>query len=84
MYKCGITGATGVLGQYFISNTNYDFYIFKGDITNKEKVEKWVKSNEFDFIVHLAAKVATIDVQKNLTYAKKVNFDELKILQIQL
>lgn len=74
MLNCGITGSTGILGSNVIKNLKFNFIIFKGDITKKKAVENWVKSNEFDFILHLAAIVPTINVENNYKYAKKVNY----------
>ena len=74
MHNCGITGSTGILGSNVIKNLKFNFIIFKGDITKKKAVENWVKSNEFDFILHLAAIVPTINVENNYKYAKKVNY----------
>ena len=74
MLNCGITGSTGILGGNIIKNLKFNFIIFKGDITKKKVVENWIKSNEFDFILHLAAIVPTINVENNYKYAKKVNY----------
>ena len=47
MIKCGITGHTGNLGTTIIKdNKNIKFFKFKGDITNKNLVNKWVNLNE--------------------------------------
>ena len=74
MLNCGITGSTGILGGNIIKNLKFNFIILKGDITKKKVVENWIKSNEFDFILHLAAIVPTINVENNYKYAKKVNY----------
>jgi nucleoside-diphosphate-sugar epimerase len=74
MLNCGITGSTGILGSNVIKNLKFNFIIFKGDITKKKAVENWIKLNEFDFILHLAAIVPTINVENNYKYAKKVNY----------
>ena len=80
MYKCGITGATGILGSHIVKKIKFNFIIFKGDITKKKLVENWIKSNNFDFIIHLAAIVPTKDVEDDYKYAKKVNFNGTKNL----
>tara|TARA_B100001250_G_C19717374_1_gene752147 strand:+ start:1 stop:780 length:780 start_codon:yes stop_codon:yes gene_type:complete len=73
--KCGITGHTGNLGSVLIkSNKNIKFFKFNGDITNKNLVKKWINSNDFEYIVHLAAIVPTKKVVKKYKLAKKVNF----------
>lgn len=75
MHVCGITGGTGVLGKEFISRYRHKIYFkkFKGDIKNYKEVESWVKKNNFDSIIHLAAIVPTNLVEKNLLNAKKIN-----------
>ena len=55
MLKCGITGATGVLGRRIIKKLPYKFLIFKNNIENFKKVQKWVNSNKLDIVLHLAA-----------------------------
>jgi len=74
MFNCGITGSTGILGRYIIKSLKFNFIIFKGDITKKKVVENWIKLNNFDFILHLAAIVPTKDVEKNYKQAKKINY----------
>ena len=80
MYKCGITGSTGILGKNIIKNINFKFISFKGDITNLNHVEKWIEFNNFDFLIHLAAVVPTHKVKENYKYSKKVNFNGTKNL----
>ena len=79
--KIGITGSTGILG----SNLKKDLYnknilCFKGKIQNSDEVYRWVKDNQFDSIIHLAAIVPTNDVNNNKKYSLKVNFDGTKNL----
>ena len=73
MLKCGITGATGVLGRQIIKKLPYKFFIFKNKIENFKKVQKWVDSNKLDIVLHLAAIVPTNKVNKNFNKAKSVN-----------
>ena len=73
MLKCGITGATGVLGRQIIKKLPYKFFIFKNKIENFKKVQKWVDSNKLDIVLHLAAIVPTNQVNKNFNKAKSVN-----------
>ena len=73
MLKCGITGATGVLGRQIIKKLPYKFIIFKNNIENFKKVQKWVNSNKLDIVLHLAAVVPTNKVNKNFNKAKSVN-----------
>ena len=80
MLKCGITGATGVLGRRIIKKLPYKFVIFKNNIENYKKVQKWVNSNKLDIVLHLAAVVPTNKVNKNFGKAKSINVDGTKYL----
>tara|TARA_Y100000294_G_scaffold172419_1_gene187081 strand:+ start:129 stop:959 length:831 start_codon:yes stop_codon:yes gene_type:complete len=80
MYKCGITGSTGILGKNLKKNLKFKFISFNGDITKKKQVDEWIKSNNFKFIIHLAAIVPTHKVKNNYKLAKKVNFNGTKYL----
>ena len=59
--KIGITGGTGVLGSILTKKLkikkNYNITIFQSDICNFSKVRKWITSNNFDVIFHLASLV---------------------------
>ena len=71
----GLTGSTGSLGKVILKNFRLKkINIFKDDITNRKKVFNWVKKNNFDAIIHLAAIVPIKTVNKNRTKAKNVNF----------
>ena len=79
--KCGITGHTGVLGRELIKkNKNLNFIKFKGDVTKKNDVKKWLQKNPIDIVVHLAAVVPTNIVKKKINYANKVNYTGTKLL----
>ena len=78
--KCGITGHTGILGRELIKNNNLKFIKFKGDITKKKDIKKWLQNNPIDIIIHLAAIVPTNIVKKKFTYANKVNYIGTKLL----
>ena len=78
--NCGITGHKGVLGSEFIKCVPFKFTKFKGDITNKGLVDKWIKSNKFDLIIHFAAIVPTNKVNNNYKKALEVNFNGTKNL----
>jgi nucleoside-diphosphate-sugar epimerase len=78
--NCGITGYKGVLGSEFIKSAPFKFIKFKGDITNKGLVDKWIKSNKFDLIIHFAAIVPTNKVNNNYKKALDVNFNGTKNL----
>lgn len=73
--RIGITGHTGSLGREIIkSNFGYDYFFFKGDIRNKNKISNWIKSRNFDAIIHLAAIVPIKIVNKNKKKAYEVNY----------
>ena len=74
MLKCGITGSSGVLGKFIRKELNYQFIVFKGRIENEKSVYKWVKNNNFDLIIHLAAIVPTNIVNNNFNKANKINY----------
>ena len=74
MLKCGITGLSGVLGKSISKELNYQFIPFKGRIENKKKINQWVKINNFDLIIHLAAIVPTKIVNNNFNRAYRVNY----------
>lgn len=77
----GITGASGVLGKYFVNKyKNYQYDFFQGDITNKKDVDKWIKSTESKYIIHLASKVSTEYVKNNFQKALSVNYSGTKYL----
>ena len=74
-FNCGITGHTGVLGSEIIKNKfGIKFIKFKGDLTIKKDIEKWLDKNKLDFVFHLAAIVPTKIVINNFKYANKVNY----------
>ena len=75
MIRCGITGSTGSIGSVVIKKiSTFTFIKFEGDISNKNDVEKWIKKNNFDLILHFAAIVPIKLVNENKTKAYNVNF----------
>lgn len=80
MIKCGITGSRGNLGISFLKIKKFKFIIFGGDISKKSDVEKWIKLNDFDIIVHFAALVPTYKVNRYYNKALKTNFYGTKYL----
>jgi UDP-glucose 4-epimerase len=74
-FNCGITGHSGILGSEITKHKqNISFVKFRGDLTVKEDVKKWLDNNKIDFLIHLAAVVPTSIVANNFNYAKKVNY----------
>tara|TARA_B100000902_G_scaffold397629_1_gene461996 strand:+ start:47 stop:871 length:825 start_codon:yes stop_codon:yes gene_type:complete len=73
MLKCAITGANGVLGKRIREALPYKFYPYKNNIENYNKILKWLNSNKFDLVLHLAAIVPTNKVDKNYKKARSVN-----------
>ena len=84
MIKIGITGSTGILGKsliYFLKkNKKFKIKRYLGNILNIKKTNKWIKENQFEIILHLAAIVPTREVNKNYKLAKKINVDGTKNL----
>jgi nucleoside-diphosphate-sugar epimerase len=79
--KIGVTGASGVLGKALcIKLKKYDLYKFNKNIVNKKSVYKWVEKNNFDAVIHLAAIVPTIEVDREKYKALKVNYLGTKYL----
>lgn len=79
MIRCGITGSTGSIGSVVIKKIpNFNFVKFSGNVTNKKDVEKWIKKNNFDLIIHLAAIVPIKIVNENKRKAYTVNFTGTK------
>ena len=79
MLKIGLTGSTGSLGKVILKNNRIKkIKSFKDNITNRKKVFNWVKKNNLDVVIHLAAIVPIKTVNKNKAKAKNVNFDGTK------
>ena len=77
----GITGHKGTIGREFIKrNKNFSFVPFKGDIINQTDVDKWIKGNSFQILLHFAAVVPVQEVERNFFKAKKVNYGGTKNL----
>ncbi len=74
MYRCGITGHSGILGKSIQKNLNFNYIKFNGDITKIKEVEKWVSKNKFDYLIHLAAIVPTSIVERDFLKSKRVNY----------
>lgn len=71
----GITGSYGILGS-ILTKLLYQHTIirFNGDIRKTKDITKWLISNHFDAIIHLAAIVAIDQVNKDKKKAKIINF----------
>ena len=78
MIKIGITGYSGILGKSLIGflkqYSNYRIYTFKHNVLNIKKINNWIKKNQFQIIIHLAALVPIKKAKKNYKLAKKINF----------
>jgi nucleoside-diphosphate-sugar epimerase len=73
--NCGITGYTGILGSEVVKrNSNFKYIKFKGNIIKKDDIKNWLKKNNIEIILHLAALVPTNEVKRNPVYANKVNY----------
>lgn len=79
MLKIGLTGSTGSLGKVILRyNKKRGIKSFRDDITKRKKVFKWIKENDFDVVIHLAAIVPIKKVNKNKTKANNVNLNGTK------
>lgn len=79
--RCAITGYTGVLGRNFIKQyPNLKFIRYKDDLTKKNKLKNWIRKNKFNIFLHFAAVVPIHQVNTNYQYAKKINYDSVKII----
>ncbi len=77
----GLTGSSGVIGtkikkKFKLKKKN----LFRGKIENINHVNNWIKSNNFEFIIHLAAIVPTNIVNNNKKKAMKINYGGTKHL----
>ena len=59
MKVCAITGSTGVLGKKALKMLPFKFLKFKGKIENYNVIKNWISKNNFDLLIHFAAKVPT-------------------------
>ena len=77
MIKIGLTGFSGILGKSLSSliskKKKYRIYKYRHNILNKKEVFNWIEKNQFNVIIHLAALVPTIKVNKNFSLSKKIN-----------
>ena len=73
--RIGLTGSTGSLGKVILKNNKkIKFKCYKGDITNRSQVFDWIRKNNINIVLHLAAIVPIKEVNRNKAKAKKVNF----------
>ena len=78
--KIGITGSTGVVGSDLKKKIKKNISVFKGDITKKNDVYHWIKSNKFKSIYHLAAVVPIKEFNRGKKKGLKVNYTGTKHL----
>ena len=77
----GLTGSSGVLGNLLKKKLNLKKKnLFSGKIENLNHVNNWIKINDFDFIIHLAAVVPIKTVNKNKIKALSINYSGTKNL----
>jgi len=72
--KIGLTGSNGFLGRNLIKilDSKNEITQFKGDITDKNDVEKFM-NNKFDIVFHLAGAVPKFDEGNDLTISYSIN-----------
>ncbi len=73
MKVCAITGSTGVLGKKALKILPFKFLKFKGKIENYNVVKNWISKNNFDLLIHLAAKVPKKEVDLDFKKALEIN-----------
>lgn len=77
MIKIGITGGNGLLGILLkkkLKKRRTKFSEFKGDISKRSNVSKWMSSNkDFEYIFHFAAISSPKKARENQDRAKKIN-----------
>ena len=74
-HRIGLTGSTGSLGKTLLKNKKKTkFFSFKGDVRNRKKVFNWIKKKNINTVIHLAAIVPIIEVNRNKKVAKEVNY----------
>lgn len=81
--KILVTGAKGQLGKKIIEmlGNGYDLVLTDSeemDITDKPKVEKFIKSIKPDFIIHGAAYTRVDDAEEKVDLCRKINADGTK------
>jgi len=78
LIKIGITGSSGILGTHLIGflkkNSKYRIHTFKHNVLNIKKINNWIKKNQFQIIIHLAALVPIKKAKQNYKLAKQINF----------
>ena len=78
----GITGHKGVLAKSLIKHLKikdkYQLSFYNHNILDFDKLSKWLQ--KLDVIIHLAAVTSVDKVEKNKTYAKKVNLNSVKYI----
>ena len=72
--KIGITGCTGTLGKEVKRKFKKNIICFNGDLRNKKQIDLWLKKNDFQYIIHLAAIVPIQKINLNKKLAYNVNF----------
>ncbi len=78
----GITGFSGVLGRAIYKEFSKIKYIklvkCKSDVLNKVSIRNWIKNNDLDIIIHLAAIVPIHKFKKSGKFSEKVNYQGTK------
>ena len=71
--KIGVTGCTGTIGKE-VKKKFKKIICFNGNILNKKQIDLWIKKNNFEYIIHLAAIVPIQKINQNKKLAYKVNY----------
>ena len=82
----GITGASGILGKYFIKKykNKFDFRIFKKRIEKNKDVEFWIKKNKnIKIFIHMAAIASISEASKSTKKTYLINtLSSIKLLKL--
>ena len=89
--RIGVTGASGMLGTALIDELTHKYKVFatsrsRGyekdgvqwecfDLTNLQKLDRWLVNTRPDVIVHCAAMVNVDECENNAEFAKKLHID---------
>jgi len=80
LYNIGITGYSGSIGRALLKHKHkyFKFIKFKGDVRHKKKLLSWFSKNNFNAIIHLAAVVPIVVVNRSKKNAYNVNYNGTK------
>lgn len=72
--KIGLTGASGILGTNIKKKIKKKLICYNGLVEDKLSINRWIKKNNFDVIIHLASVVSIKQVNKSKKKAYNINY----------